>query len=203
MKIEFPEWLYHGTTWNHIASFKSMLVNWGILSRSPKRDFGKGFYTTIDLDQAKEWAIKRGKDYFETPCVLLIKVNSQQLKEVQNEFNHHVFLGPSMDWAKYILEHRILTTEISDPCEEHYGLVTGPMADNDTGDIIKRYQKGDKNLEWFYNRIMIDRRGEPLSGLALGNQIVFCSPAAGSILELEGALRFSEEGWVLYGKESL
>ena len=55
--VIFPEFLYHGTT----THFLDLLV----VSKKPlinskywktERDFGKGFYTTFDLPQAKSWA---------------------------------------------------------------------------------------------------------------------------------------------------
>lgn len=79
-------------------------------------------------------------------------------------------MGASIEWAQYILDHRTVKEE--DPCPSAYkrphgDIVTGPMADNDTGEIIKEFiETGDKdgawlmndNEEWIYNDIQTLRK---------------------------------------------
>lgn len=115
-QLVLPEWLYHGTTADAVPGFvKNGLIDtryW-----KPKRDFGAGFYTTIDLEQAKEWAEKTARRFGEEPVVLQIRC----LTTVTREVNHLVFIGACNEWAEYILDHRTMNPSESDPCEAKGG----------------------------------------------------------------------------------
>lgn len=207
MHIIFPTWVYHGTTIDTLESFKEQLINpkYWVTTVGFRKDFGDGFYTTIDQKQAKIWAEKRAKANFSEPCVLKIKCDSSKYKDL---IKHHVFLGASEDWAKYILDHRIQACD-HDPCivagQEHSDVITGPMADGDTGRIVEQFLTRNFSFEWFYGNIIVNKEGTPLSGLELGNQIAFCNPdVAESILTLEGAwLRKPNGEWEYYDKQNL
>lgn len=202
--VTFPQWLYHGTTADCLPGFMAELINpqfW-----KPGKDFGPGFYTTIDLPQAKEWALKWGSENMEDPCVLEIVLNLESIPESKS---HDIFLGPSREWAKFILDHRTMKEE--DPCtglyaREHAQIVTGPMADGNTGRIVDVFTKtGDKDVDWFYEQIMIDKNKNSMSGLALGNQISFHDvQSARQMLRLHGAwILNSEEEWIYYDNRTL
>lgn len=62
-KFILPDVLYHGTTMAAILNpdgFKQKLINEQFMKtpRSENRDFGTGFYTTVDFRQASQWARK-------------------------------------------------------------------------------------------------------------------------------------------------
>lgn len=208
MVVTFPQWLYHGTTANFLQSFKRQLIDkqyW-----KPGKDFGPGFYTTIDLPQAQEWAIKQSEDSFGLydPCVLQMGVNLEAVKQMT--LQHEIFLGPSREWAEYILDHRTMKEE--DPCvskkdrqlNQHCHVITGPMADGDTGDIVDDLQKNGYDVDWFYNEIMLSKKKEKKYGLALGNQISFHDEdSAKAIIQLDGAWLYEEEEWNYYDIKQL
>lgn len=160
---------------------------------NPNKDFGKGFYTTIDLPQAQDWAISRMEKFGEDPCVLQMYVD---VNAVPEGLTHHVFFGPSLEWATYINNHRSNQTE-QDPCYEsdHAQIVSGPMADNDTGRTLETRIDEQKGVSWFYMEIMKSKEGDPLGGLGLGNQIAFSDlPIAKRMLRLHGAWLINDEG---------
>jgi Protein of unknown function (DUF3990) len=198
-QLVLPEWVYHGTTSDAVAGFvKNGLIDtryW-----KPKRDFGAGFYTTIDLEQAKEWAEKMARRFGEEPIVLQIRCATTVTRE---EASHLVFVGAGNEWAEYILDHRTIDQTESDPCEakggQHLDLIIGPLADNDTGHVIKMFQEsGDKNIQWFKEQITRNQDGQALQGFALGNQVVFCNPdVANELLKLDGIWEVNSNGeWV-------
>src|SRR5690606_8572748 len=99
------------------------------------RDFGRGLYTTISLDQAKTWARSMQEKLNQgNPCVLEIGVS---IDEVTTTPHYRIFTGISNDWAKYIYEHRTVSSRYDDPCKPHADIVIGPMADADTGKIVQ------------------------------------------------------------------
>ena len=189
MSVFLPERVYHGTTDKYLPELLKNLIDptkW-----RTNRDFGKGFYTTIDLTQAKDWAEKALSKSIDRvyPVVLQMRFNSY------SAIKHRIYLGPSLEWAEYVLKNRI--DNVSD---DEIMVVTGPLADNDTGEIVKQYLQSEGNgIQWFYNQITHDEQENRLSGLQLGNQIAFIDPdAARSILELDGYWIYEDKtkGWV-------
>ncbi|MEL7435689.1 MAG: DUF3990 domain-containing protein, partial [Chloroflexota bacterium] len=69
--------LYHGTT----LTFARLIQQNGVdLSKgNPRSDFGRGFYTTTDAEQAKDWAWKISLEHVDKPSLLEYKVNREQL----------------------------------------------------------------------------------------------------------------------------
>lgn len=192
VKIEFPEYVYHGT----VIDKGQEQIFWDNLIDSKywrnKKDFGNGFYTTIDKRQAEIRAFnaqKLPKNFNKIAIVLTIKCDTQQI-QAQNQIDEHIFLGESLSWAEYIAEHRYNSTSSSCGCgDNHKDIIVGPMADNRYGNIenaVMEYKRNTKNLTWFYNEITKNSNNKKLQGLGLGNQIVFCNEKLGrKILKLE------------------
>ncbi len=175
IKINHPEYVYHGTPSRSLSGFGINLID--INYWKMNKDFGRGFYTTIDLAQAQEWALKRAEqDPNEQACVLQIRCDlSYDLTRVRQ----HIFLGESRQWSDYILIHRLSEPdEKTDPCNnegwEHFDVVIGPMADNNTGGLIDKYKANFHDRDWFYQNIRMSANGDARQGLGLGNQIVYC-----------------------------
>lgn len=191
MDIIAPQILYHGTVDQFLPSFKNRLLN----SRywRPGRDFGEGFYTTVSVAQARKWAVKMAKEHFEpvNPCVLEI-----ELLSIPSEFLPLVFLSDSLPWAKFILEHRTATRKGEDPCSRHPDLIVGPMADSDTGKIVKDCVKLNQDINWFYDQIVRSARGRRLDSLRLGNQVVFANEKWESQLKLIGCHVLVKGRWI-------
>jgi hypothetical protein len=165
----------------------------------PNRDFGRGLYTTISLDQAKTWARSMQEKLNEgNPCVLEISISPEALNTPPN---YRIFTGISQDWAKYIYEHRTVKSWNDDPCNPHADIVIGPMADADTGKIVQDGVKLKKNSEWFLDKITRNHANRRLDTMKLGNQIVFCNEDHAPMLHLSGAYHFQGRRWRYHGNE--
>jgi len=184
MDIRLPHLLYHGTTYNCLGGFRKRLLDrtyW-----KPGRDFGEGLYTTTSLAQAQKWAHKVAEASASpvpvNPCILFIQILS-----VPEHWRPLIFTSGSREWAAFIFSHRlVLSKSDPDPCEAHPDLVMGPMADNDTGKIMRNAVQWRKDVDWFYDQITRSRSGRKLDDAKLGNQVVFCSPAWEHCLRLKG-----------------
>ena len=197
MDIITPQILYHGTTDDLLPHFRQKLLNaryW-----RPGRDFGEGFYTTISSDQARKWAVKSAMDRFErvNPCVLEIELHS-----LPADFTPLVFLSDSLAWAKFILDHRMTTRKGEDPCLRHPDLIVGPMADSDTGKIVKDCVNLNKDIHWFYDQIVRSPRGRRLDSLRLGNQVVFANEQWERHVRLVGYHVQMKGRWISHGGAS-
>ncbi|WP_199624395.1 DUF3990 domain-containing protein [Paenibacillus alkalitolerans] len=191
-----PETLFHGTLSNRLPSFREKLLNreyW-----VPDRDFGAGFYTTISLEQAKQWAIST---YEETrglkgqPSVLRIKLNQTQI-----DFQPFIlyFGAESLNWASFIFSHRKNRDKDKDPCKPHPDIIMGPMADNRTSIIVRKAIKWNKGMHWFYDQITRDKEHQKLDSLQLGYQFVFSNEHLERLLRLEGHYMFTKGRWIYH-----
>lgn len=188
--------LYHGTTLDTLPAFQAQLLNSSFWRQG--RDFGKGLYTTPDLNQARKWAHEMAKKRarvgdFVQPCVLEVDL-LEQLAADEARSQIVVYMGPSRLWAKFIYEHRLATTLSGDPCKDHPDVIMGPMADNDTGAIVKEELQLKHGFDWFYDKICRSRMNRKLSAKTLGSQVVFCSESWESKLALAGYYVYNEKG---------
>jgi hypothetical protein len=189
--VVFPSSLYHGTLDIFLDSFQERLLNrdhWKL-----NRDFGRGLYTTISIDQAKDWARSMQEKLGQgNPCVLEISILPEQLGFHPN---YRIFTGISPEWAKYIYLHRTVSSLDGDPCPQHADIVIGPMADADTGKIVQDGVKLKKNSEWFLDKITRNHANRRMDTLKLGNQIVFGNEALAPMLRLSGVYVYHGRRW--------
>ena len=192
MDIITPQLLYHGTTDEYLAGFRNKLLDSSYWR--PGCDFGKGFYTTISLGQARKWARKAEESSLKGghACVLVV-----ELVSIPAGVEPLIFLSESLSWAKYIFDHRKVTTTImADPCLKHSEIIIGPMADSDTGKIIKEAVLLNKDVPWFYQQIIRkSSKARRLDSLSLGNQVAFSSERWASSLRLVGYYTFLKGRW--------
>ncbi|WP_373232691.1 DUF3990 domain-containing protein [Cohnella sp.] len=195
--VVFPSSLYHGTLDIYLDSFRTRLLNaehW-----KPNRDFGRGLYTTISIEQAKAWARSMQEKLNEgTPCVLEINISPESLQTLPN---YRIFTGISHEWAKYIYLHRTVVSNYDDPCQPHADIVIGPMADADTGKIVQDGVKLKKSGEWFLDKITRNHANRRLDPMKLGNQVVFCDEALSPMLHLSGFYLYQGRRWRYNGNE--
>ncbi|CAH1197562.1 hypothetical protein PAECIP111893_00820 [Paenibacillus plantiphilus] len=195
MDIITPQRLYHGTTDNYLPSFQNKLLNsqyW-----RPGRDFGEGFYTTISVGQARKWAYRGLRSSLlgnARACVLEI-----ELRTIPASCQPLIFLSDSLAWAQFIMLHRLASQKGEDPCHQrHPDIIIGPMADSDTGKIIKEAVQLNKDAHWFYEQITRSMRGRRMDSLQLGNQVVFSSESWESALALVGYHIYMGGRWVYH-----
>jgi hypothetical protein len=195
MDIITPQLLYHGTTENTVSGFRRKLLDstyW-----RPGRDFGEGFYTTISLAQARKWARKAEESSVTNAhaCVLAVELIS-----IPASADPLIFLSESPLWAEFIFSHRKVTVKGSvDPCLNHPEIIIGPMADADTGKIVKEAVLLNKDVQWFYEQIIRTASGSRrLDSLHLGSQVVFSSERWASSIRFIGYYTFVKGRWIYH-----
>jgi hypothetical protein len=195
--VVFPSSVYHGTLDIYLESFKERLLNARYWKSG--RDFGQGLYTTVSIDQAKNWARSmQDKLNVGQPCVLEISIEPDR---IGFQPNYCIFTGVSLDWAAYIYKHRTIPYGGVDPCKSHSDIVIGPMADADTGKIVQDGVKLKRNSEWFLDKITRNHSNRRLDSLKLGNQIVFCDESLAPMLQLSGSHVYQGRRWRYNGNE--
>ncbi len=128
--------LYHGS---------NMLVNKPEIIESERTlDFGKGFYLTTSLEQAKKWAIlttSRRKEG--TPTVSVFEIQDKvDLKVLK-------FNGPDKAWLEFVTSNRKNKNYKND-----YDLIIGPVANDNTMPVINLYINGVYNEEEALKRLL-------------------------------------------------
>ena len=128
--------LYHGS---------NMLVNkLEIIESERTLDFGKGFYLTTSLEQAKKWAIlttSRRKEG--TPTVSVFEIQDKvDLKVLK-------FNGPDKAWLEFVTSNRKNKNYKND-----YDLIIGPVANDNTMPVINLYINGVYNEEEALKRLL-------------------------------------------------
>ncbi len=118
--------LYHGSN----VEIKEPHLNYSRKSL----DFGAGFYTTSDFEQAEKWAKRTatlrnaGKacgSVFETDEIKWAKLSIFK------------FESANIDWLKFVSSHRTKQDLTDD-----FDVIVGPVADDRTIDVINQYIAG-------------------------------------------------------------
>lgn len=109
-------------------------------------DFGKGFYTTSDLEQAAKWA-KR------TALRLHRKDSYISVYEVDETEMSHLrmlrFNTPDVEWLRFVVKNRK-----GEPIPVDWDIVSGPVADDRTASVIDLYLDGMYDEEETIKRLL-------------------------------------------------
>jgi hypothetical protein len=134
--------LYHGTNID-IRSIDLAVCR-------PYKDFGRGFYTTELLEQARKMARRVARIYGGIPTVNVYEISEGLLesKELRvKDFGNK----PSETWAIFVMNNRNrnFTDFGSENCnlDCKYDVVSGPIADDDMTVLFRQYQNGLISLE--------------------------------------------------------
>ena len=133
--------LYHGST------FIVEEPNLEILNY--KTDFGKGFYTTTDIDQAKRWT-KIKKERLEKQGInnnIHQYINIYEYTE-NEELNILNFEEATEEWLKFVFKNRE-----SDELVHQYDIVKGPVANDNLYQVLVSYENGAYDLEETIKRL--------------------------------------------------
>ena len=167
--------LYHGT----IADFQKVSLSYA----KANKDFGKGFYLTSDVKQARDWVatlkkrmLYRGKKV--SGFVYCFKLDLALL----NDLNTHKFKGANRAWLDYVLRNR----DISTRAFTDYDVVIGKVADANVQVLIDNFKcNGD------YSNSAKDTLIRKLKTENLTNQYCFKTAKAVSLLNS------SFERWII------
>ena len=123
-------------------------------------DFGPGFYTMTDLEQAvrfsKKVAMKRGG----SPVVSVYDLDDAALRSLKVK----VFKGPDREWLDFVIANR----RGKNVCSS-YDLIIGPVANDDVYGTILLFESGFYSEEEALNHLKVKK---------LFNQYVFVSEEA-------------------------
>lgn len=95
-------------------------------------DFGYGFYTTSNLEQARNFALKVVKRKGGVPTV-----NVYEFDETQLTSNYKRFFDPDDNWLDFVSENRNGVYK-----GQNYGIIIGPVANDDVYTTLQLYLGG-------------------------------------------------------------
>jgi hypothetical protein len=102
-------------------------------------DFGKGFYTTTDFDQAKKWAIRTAKIREEGEAIVSwFELNDKELQNIK----HLHFEKADSDWLDFVANNRKHGESVND-----WDLISGPVANDQTFPTIILFLDGFLDAE--------------------------------------------------------
>lgn len=144
--------VYHGSL--------EIVTNPSIEILNFKTDFGKGFYTTTDYEQAKRWTkIKRDRALNESDKMSLSKyVNSYEYTP-NKELNVLEFMNATSEWIDFVFANRNSEELLHD-----YDIVVGPVANDNLYATLRLYER---------NFISKEEAIKTLKTYKLSNQISF------------------------------
>jgi hypothetical protein len=124
--------LYHGSN-QEVKEPKIIVSNKAL-------DFGSGFYTTSDMEQASKWAkTKTRRLEFGSPIVSVFEYDENKSKQL---LKTKFFKEANLDWLDFVTKNRK-----NNYTGEWYDVVIGPVADDYTILTINDYISGVINAE--------------------------------------------------------
>lgn len=118
--------LYHGS---NVEVRKPSL-----LKSRKNTDFGRGFYTTTQREQAEHWtSIKMDRTKKGRRVVSVFEVDETILSNL--EFKIREFHGPDEAWLNFVVNSR-------KGIEHDYDLVFGPVANDKVFTVVNLYESG-------------------------------------------------------------
>lgn len=107
----------------------------------PYKDFGRGFYLTDILQQAKDMAVKKARLFKGEPIVIQYEFDPAVL--TGGNFLVKRFLKPDGDWADFIYKNRSRHLHF----HHDYDIVIGPVADDGVAYLLDRYEEESLTLD--------------------------------------------------------
>ena len=124
--------LYHGST----VTVKHPSLHLG----RANTDFGKGFYTTTDFEQAARWAhIRRNRSGSEEAIVSVYEMNDHLLQ--RRDLRIMEYHGATEEWLNFVVNNRRFAPLHS------YDIVLGPVANDSLYATIGMYENGQLSVE--------------------------------------------------------
>lgn len=155
--------LYHGS----IIAVKHPSIRQG----HSNTDFGKGFYTTIEYEQAARWArIRRERAGGGNAIVSMYLVDDDILQ--REDLHIMAYNGATVEWLDFIVANR------RNAPRHNYDIVLGPVANDNLYATISLYENGELSAEAAIVQLKTH---------VLFNQVSFHSPAAIALLRFEEA----------------
>jgi len=160
--------IYHGS----LYQVKNPYIEKG----RPSTDFGKGFYTTTNFEQAKQWALSKLKTSKERAIAIVSTYNFDEELLENKKYKTKRFDGPNEEWLNFVFNCRK-----SIPHE--YDIVFGAVANDKIYATITLYESQILTAEETVARLKVDE---------YYNQISFHTKAAVDELEFIESTEVSE-----------
>ncbi|MDO4524589.1 MAG: DUF3990 domain-containing protein [Bacteroidales bacterium] len=133
--------LYHGS---------NLTISQIDLSKgNPNKDFGKGFYLTENKTHAEQIAKTRTLAFGGEPTVNQFEFNEALLTNGELKFKK--FIGYTEEWARFVCENR--DNPNPNISVHDFDVVYGPIANDNVGLQIRKYQNGDIDIKTFLERL--------------------------------------------------
>lgn len=160
--------LYHGS---------DVIVERPRLIQQQKRtlDFGPGFYTTTNLEQAISFA-KKIQDRRGSKRGIVSEYNIAEMAALQQELNILEFTAPDEAWLDFVFENRNGTYH-----GPIYDVVYGPVANDTIYRTFVAYEDGIYTKQETIARLKVKQ---------LYNQMTFCTEQALSLLTYTGHMDY-------------
>jgi len=120
--------LYHGST--APVEFPRILETQRLL------DFGKGFYTTTNREQAERWAIIKQKRIGKTAKAFVTEYGFLDALISNQLLNVKIYTQPSEEWLDFVVQNR------NEDTKHGYDLVIGPVANDTLYQTFTLYEAG-------------------------------------------------------------
>lgn len=146
-----PDIVYHGTSEQNRISLEN-----GIDLEYSKNylDFGKGFYTTSNHQQAVDFAFRRAEFSNGNPIIISYNINKELFEQLT--INCLIFDSPNEKWYEFIYNNRVkseyMLSEFHNKNYE-YDVVYGKVADKDIGRLTRKAQKKQIDFQEFVRGI--------------------------------------------------
>ena len=110
----------------------------------PNKDFGRGFYLSPDRVAAEKMALRTVRRFGGRPYVMTFEFNDTRLGDTPVKR----FSMPTEEWAMFVMANRRADVLAQDHNRDNrYGLVVGPVANDDLALLFRQFTLGLVTLE--------------------------------------------------------
>lgn len=109
-------------------------------------DFGNGFYTTSDIEQAKRWASRTAKRLKQEKAYVSVYEISD---DVMKSLNILKFAKSDVEWLRFVVKNRK-----GQIIENNYDIIIGSVADDQTAPVIDLFLDGMYDEEEAIKRLL-------------------------------------------------
>lgn len=131
-------------------------------------DFGNGFYTTVNFEQARRFAhnVLARNNGMGIPTVSFFEIDLETAKKT---FDIKEFERPDGEWLDFVCDNRL--GKYAGPS---YDIIIGPVANDTVYRTFRQYEHGDISRKETIQRLKVSE---------LYNQIAFCTQRAVALLK--------------------
>lgn len=119
-------------------------------------DFGYGFYTTMNEEQAIKWTEKQ--KHRKGTNIGYVSMYDFDIEKAEAELKIIRFDKADKEWLDFVSVNR------KGQCQETYDIVVGPVADDGVYEVVRFYEIGVYDLEETLKRLKVEE---------LYNQVLF------------------------------